>query len=399
GQYEDQESGTYYNYQRDYDPNTGRYLTSDPIGLKGGLNTYAYVAGDPISAIDPLGLLLFAFDGTWIDRDSTDPRMAITSNVELFRQYYEETNGPDSTHYIPGVGTEGGLDSLFGGGLAVGARDLINDVIEELETHLRTSNDRSIDIVGFSRGAAIAREFANVILEMQANGVFDDSAYGQPFTIRFMGLFDSVSTNMVDGSATNSCGFLYDFTISDRIGHVAQAYALNEHRPLFPLDSIGHYGGGGLSANRVEQGFLGAHSDLGGGYNRNDQSVAQNGDLSDIPLQWMVNQAEIAGIEMGELRLEHRTISNPILHDSSGNIDRVIRYPNDPDWIAQQQQSVLNPEESGGSQPIYQRDDPLYQQLEPYIDRSTAQNGVLGIIDIDAYDSWLNQHRSVDVLY
>ncbi|MEW8086646.1 MAG: hypothetical protein AB2823_13870 [Candidatus Thiodiazotropha endolucinida] len=84
-----------------------------------------------------------------------------------------------------------------------------------------------------------------------------------------MGLFDSVSTNMVDGSATNSCGFLYDFTISDRIGHVAQAYALNEHRPLFPLDSIGHYGGGGLSANRVEQGFLGAHSDLGAGYNRN----------------------------------------------------------------------------------------------------------------------------------
>ncbi|MES9821297.1 MAG: DUF2235 domain-containing protein [Candidatus Thiodiazotropha sp.] len=336
GQYEDQESGTYYNYQRDYDPNTGRYLTSDPIGLKGGLNTYAYVAGNPISAIDPLGLLLFAFDGTWIDRDSTNPRMAITSNVELFRQYYENANGLNSTVYIDGVGTDEPVDSVIGGAFGLGARERIDRAIVLLRDHLRNSDDRSINIVGFSRGAAMAREFANVILEMQANGEFDDPVYGQPFTIRFMGLFDSVSTSMVDGSATNSCGFLYDFSISDRIGHVAQAYALNEHRPLFPLDSIGHYGGGGLSANRVEQGFLGAHSDLGAGYNRNDQGIAENGDLPDIPLQWMVNQAESAGIEMGDLSLEHRTISNPLLHDSGGNIGRVIRYPNDPDWNAQQ---------------------------------------------------------------
>ncbi|NOY15603.1 MAG: hypothetical protein GXP23_01485 [Gammaproteobacteria bacterium] len=57
GQYYDKETGLHYNYLRYYDPNIGRYLTSDPIGLEGGLNLYLYAYANPVSWMDPSGLL------------------------------------------------------------------------------------------------------------------------------------------------------------------------------------------------------------------------------------------------------------------------------------------------------------------------------------------------------
>lgn len=56
GQYFDRETKLHYNYFRDYDPSVGRYVESDPIGLRGGINTYAYVGNNPSTKSDRLGL-------------------------------------------------------------------------------------------------------------------------------------------------------------------------------------------------------------------------------------------------------------------------------------------------------------------------------------------------------
>ena len=56
GQQFDAETGLHYNNARYYDPGTGRYISSDPIGLAGGLNTYGYVRQAPTVAVDPSGL-------------------------------------------------------------------------------------------------------------------------------------------------------------------------------------------------------------------------------------------------------------------------------------------------------------------------------------------------------
>ena len=54
----DTETGLYYYRARYYDPRAGRFITRDPIGFKGGINQYAYVANNPVNKVDPSGLFI-----------------------------------------------------------------------------------------------------------------------------------------------------------------------------------------------------------------------------------------------------------------------------------------------------------------------------------------------------
>ena len=76
GQYYDAETGLHYNYFRDYEPGTGRYVESDPVGLAGGLSTYGYVSQRPLRYVDPLGLWCIPFPDErtdWSTKKVADP--------------------------------------------------------------------------------------------------------------------------------------------------------------------------------------------------------------------------------------------------------------------------------------------------------------------------------------
>jgi RHS repeat-associated protein len=70
GQYYDAESTLFYNWNRYYNPATGRYISSDPIGLDGGINTFLYAAASPVMYIDPEGLDVYVcsrpIDLAWV---------------------------------------------------------------------------------------------------------------------------------------------------------------------------------------------------------------------------------------------------------------------------------------------------------------------------------------------
>lgn len=380
GQVFDAETGLHYNRARYYDPGEGQYLTPDPLGTPDGPNPYAYAAFNPLGKVDPDGLVLFAFDGTDNSSELSELERLGGSETNVVRFLDLYADGPGN--YVSGVGTrhhENGRRNYLGeayedilpkgfgpipdrGGNYTG-RERIERMwdyfVDEAEA-LDDNTVMNIDVMGFSRGAAQAREFANTLTEVLVEhegrqlirypaidpGTRREVTRCQPVKLRFMGLFDTVLSTDLPFAAD------YRLAIPGEFSYVAHAVALNEYRsqPIgwdaggypfnaafwndtrrnldedlhqggFPLESIGA-SSRTQGQVRIERGFIGAHADIGGGYAEGENQ------LSFVALNWMVKQAEFAGLTMNTVDLVRIPTVDPIVHDQSNSLR--IGHPDNP---------------------------------------------------------------------
>ncbi|MFQ6024541.1 MAG: phospholipase effector Tle1 domain-containing protein, partial [Acidiferrobacterales bacterium] len=205
-------------------------------------------------------MALYAFDGTW--QKEEEEAGYENTNIVRFRDAYTE-----KTCYYRGIGTRGGkVLRLIAGATGLGGTLRIWEAEDDLTKQL-DRGDKTIDIVGFSRGAALALDFANEIAER---------AKKDALRVRFLGLFDTVHSFGVAGIDLN---LIHDPDLPDIVDQCFHALALDERRDTFRPTRV---------PRGYEVWFRGVHSDIGGG---ND-----NPGLNTITLKWMLSKATAVGL-------------------------------------------------------------------------------------------------------
>ncbi|MBK9116968.1 MAG: DUF2235 domain-containing protein [Betaproteobacteria bacterium] len=377
GQYFDPESGLHDNLLRTYDPDAGRYLEPDPLGLVAGLNPFSYADGNPVIATDPLGLILFAFDGT--NNGSTGYDGDDISNVRKFFEQYDDPN----KWYMAGVGRDDPASGIVGGALdqveASTARARVDWMLGTLDGFLGDAwigQNVPVDVIGFSRGAAMARDFVNRVSTLIDDGHF--RARGICVDLRFLGLWDTVAQFGLLGLANER----WQLAIPSTVRATYHAVALNEHRSLFPLESAL-----GDSAWVVERGFIGDHADVGGGN--------AEGDLSDVSLVWMTEMARSMGLPMRELHPRDRIVSDPRLHDRNytGLGDRSVLRRDASGRVVDR---AAQRRASGPG--LSWRDTAAFLVPGPRrgID-ARGQPSIVGAVDMNAYAAWLRASYGIEI--
>lgn len=233
-------------------------------------------------------MALYAFDGTGQKDDNPELENTEDTNVSRFFLAYRPADGAlpmddRHNHYQRGVGSAGLLRKVLGGITGFGGRTFIRRALHKLEDNIER-NDTDIDVVGFSRGAALALDFVNEIAKGKAK--LPD---GSIPTVRFLGVWDCVPSFGIPIAPLN---IGWDLDLPSNVKVCFHALALDERRGNFHLHRpkvLGQPHAGRLT----EVWFRGVHSDVGG---NGAKEVPPRG-LASIPLNWMFVNAQAAGLQ------------------------------------------------------------------------------------------------------
>ena len=222
------------------------------------------------------------FGGTWVNDVDSSSKFYVESNIAEMRAMYR-----GERHYQPGLGTGEGLDPIAGGAFGAGGQERLEamyaDLVTAYNTPDATGERQQIDIYGFSRGAALARAFANIVKERGIPLAGGGHVNGANVPIRFLGVFDTVASFGVPGNDVN---IGYKLGLPDTVASAAHAVSSHEVRGSFPVTLF-------EDDPRVSQVYLaGVHSDAGGAY-------ATGKAQGYVSLYWMWIQSMEAGVPIG----------------------------------------------------------------------------------------------------
>jgi uncharacterized protein (DUF2235 family) len=230
-------------------------------------------------------MALYAFDGT--GNQDEDDALRDSNVVHFFSAYMDPKKNADPDEefgslYLKGIGRF--AKTFIGKGLAealgIGGHNRIEQAIDRLKNNL-TQGDDIVDVVGFSRGAALALSFANKVASELPN-----------VSIRFVGVFDVVGQFGLPGPRVNAGHIL---TLPKNVKCCRHAMALDETRALFPLTRLCD-DKGNPADSLMELWFRGVHSDVGGGNG--------NRGLNWVALHWMFINAERAGLPIDQAAID-----------------------------------------------------------------------------------------------
>jgi RHS repeat-associated protein len=165
GQYYEAETLLHYNYFRDYDASIGRYAESDPIGLRGGLNTYVYALGGPLSLSDPSGLLILVCvralsnglpgNHTYLWDTTASRCCGRVPGEHPLADCKEKGPGRTGDHCMPVEGSEGNERQIMGccgvRGQAGDYWPYINDCVDTVNDCLNQSGLKMPEVPGGNR--------------------------------------------------------------------------------------------------------------------------------------------------------------------------------------------------------------------------------------------------------